>query len=311
MPDLTTHYLFGETVYPNLNEDVQNVIDNHRNVFNVGLQGPDLLFFHNVIKSPFINKSPLPKIGSRMHTELIKDVLNYMKLYIGTLESPSTEHDILSSYYIGYVCHYFLDKTVHPYVYYLVEKIHNKFPKQTELSIHVKVESEIDVILYKHFKNLKITQFPVKDILTVSTLEKNIIGKMYSDMIRELFNTEVSVADVMKSFDDLINASKLFYDKTKVLGKVSKVLNSVFPITKDITYHIKPLEVKFDTANLSCNLWHHPLYPEIKSHKSVLTMFYDAKEDVVSVINDLFPMLNSETPILFDTSLDFHGNKVN
>ncbi len=309
MPDLTTHYLFGEKVYSDLNEDIRVLIDKHRNVFNVGLQGPDLLFFHNVIKSPFSNKSPLPKIGSRMHTEYVKEVLNYMKLYIATLDFPSTEHDILSAYYLGYICHYFLDKTVHPYVYFLVDKIRARFPKETETSVHVKIESEIDAILFNHLKNMPINQFSVKNTLSVSTVAKNIIGKMYSDMLRELFDTEVEIFEIMKCFDDLINASRLFYDKSKVLGKVSRVVNSIFPIAKDVTNHIKPLNVKFDTANLGCNLWHHPLYPEIKSHKSVLTLFYDAKQEVVEVINDLYPLLNSETPILFDTSLDFHGNK--
>lgn len=309
MPDLTTHYLFGEQVYSNLNHDVQLIINKHRNIFNVGLQGPDLLFFHNIIKYPFSSKSEIQKISGKMHTQLIKEVLNYMKLYIATLESPSTEHDILSSYYLGYVCHYFLDKTVHPYVYFLVDKVCDKFPRETKASAHFKIESDIDVILFNHFKNIPISQFSVKDNFTVSNLEKNIVAKMYCDIIEELFDVKVTIADIMKCFDNLVNVSKLLYHKTQIFSNIAKVLNIIFPITKDITSHIKSSDVNIDSANLNCKLWHHPLYPQKKSHKSVLTLFHDAKKEVVDTINELYPLLNSETPILFDTSLDFHGNK--
>lgn len=310
MPDLTTHHLFGEIVFDDLNQDIKDIINKHKNVFNVGLQGPDLLFFHNALKPSFSNQSNLPRLASKMHTELIKEVLNYMKMYIATLEHPSTEHDILTSYYLGYICHYFLDKTVHPYVYFLVDKVCKRFPKLTQTSVHVKIEAEIDTIFYNKLKSKCITTFSVRNNLTVSTVDKNIIGKMYSDMIRELFDEDIEILRIMKCFDDMVNTSVLFYDKTKILSKASKIVNSILPISKDLTNHIKPLEVKADTANLNCNLWHHPLYQENKSHKSVLSLFYDAKEDVVETINDLYPLLNSQTPLLFDTSLDFHGNKI-
>lgn len=311
MPDLTTHYLFGDSVYNDVNEDIKILLDKYKNEFNIGLQGPDILFFHNALNLKISKKSfSLPRIGSKMHTELIDEVLNYMKLYIATLEYPSAEHDILSSYYLGYICHYILDKTVHPYVYYLVDRMKEKLKKETEHSIHIKIESELDVILYEKLKSEHISNFNVKNEMSLSTVSKNVIAKMYSDMIRELFDTQVEVLEIMKSLDDIVNISKLLYNKNSVLEKFSFAVNKILPIAKNLTYHIKPKSVRTDTANLNCRLWHHPLYPEIKSHKSVLGLFYDAKSEAVSVLNELYPLLNSQTPILFDTSLDFHGNKI-
>ena len=53
MPTTYTHYRFGKEVISALPRPLQGAIENHRELFDIGLHGPDILFYHKaLIKYP-------------------------------------------------------------------------------------------------------------------------------------------------------------------------------------------------------------------------------------------------------------------
>lgn len=44
MPTTYTHYKFGKEVLETLPHPLQSSIENHRELFDIGLHGPDILF---------------------------------------------------------------------------------------------------------------------------------------------------------------------------------------------------------------------------------------------------------------------------
>ena len=54
MPASYTHQCFGNRVLENLNDkDIKDIIDQNINYYNIGLQGPDILFFLSSFEKNF------------------------------------------------------------------------------------------------------------------------------------------------------------------------------------------------------------------------------------------------------------------
>ena len=63
MPAAYAHYTFGKKVLANIeNPDIRRIITEHRALFDIGLHGPDILFFYRPLKS-----NPVSKAGHLMH----------------------------------------------------------------------------------------------------------------------------------------------------------------------------------------------------------------------------------------------------
>ena len=69
MPDIITHYIFGLDTVKNLkHSSIYKIIKENRNLFFIGLQGPDPMYYHHLH-----GKNNKSFIASRMHTEKTGD----------------------------------------------------------------------------------------------------------------------------------------------------------------------------------------------------------------------------------------------
>ena len=59
MPSSYAHYRFGTQIIPMMPADVRGPILRQRALFDMGLHGPDFLFFHH-----FVKKTPLYRLGN-------------------------------------------------------------------------------------------------------------------------------------------------------------------------------------------------------------------------------------------------------
>ena len=62
MPAAHAHYRFGQLVFSRLPEEKQKLIQAHRTLYDLGLQGPDLLFHYRPLRH-----DPQKGTGSRLH----------------------------------------------------------------------------------------------------------------------------------------------------------------------------------------------------------------------------------------------------
>ena len=65
MPTTYTHYRFGKEVISALPRPLQGAIENHRELFDIGLHGPDILFYHKALI-----KTPVNAQGYAMHEKM-------------------------------------------------------------------------------------------------------------------------------------------------------------------------------------------------------------------------------------------------
>ena len=125
MPSSYAHYRFGTQIIPMMPADVRGPILRHRAMFDMGLHGPDFLFFHDFFKT-----TPLYKLGTAYHEQSGQDFFTRACAHLK--EQPS---EAAFAYLHGLLAHYCLDSRCHPLVYAMTDG--------TDLG-HSELETEFD-----------------------------------------------------------------------------------------------------------------------------------------------------------------------
>ena len=125
MPAGYAHYRFGTQILPQLPADARKVLLRHRAIFDIGVQGPDFLFFHS-----FFKKTHLYRLGNQYHEASGRDFFTQMCAH--TAAQPTEENQ---AYLAGLLTHYCLDSGCHPFVYAATEDSDNG---------HSELETEFD-----------------------------------------------------------------------------------------------------------------------------------------------------------------------
>ena len=101
MPDIVVHTGFGADVLKKLSLDID------RDIFNFGLLGPDPYLFYRFYLPPFRNR--VNRYSTVMHNERTGEFLLQLARY-------AVDSREVFSYLCGFLCHYALDSTAHPYI---------------------------------------------------------------------------------------------------------------------------------------------------------------------------------------------------
>lgn len=107
MPAAYAHYCFGQAVLTRLPPEKQASIQAHRSLFDIGLQGPDLLFNYRPL-----SHDPLNKLGSRIHEESAEVFFRPA----AQLLCRSRDSEAMTVYLWGFLCHFALDWHCHSYI---------------------------------------------------------------------------------------------------------------------------------------------------------------------------------------------------
>lgn len=106
MPANYAHYRFGVLSLPYLPADVRRPIQRFRQMYDVGLHGPDLFYYY----SPFA-KTTAGELGARFHGETGRECFTRV---CGQLRKNPTEAGL--AYLYGLLAHYCLDSALRPLV---------------------------------------------------------------------------------------------------------------------------------------------------------------------------------------------------
>lgn len=128
MPSVYAHYRFGAAMIPVLPGDIRRTVKRFRQLYDVGLHGPDLFFYYN----PFL-KTKLGDLGSRFHRQSGRE---FFTRVCRTLRLDPTEAG--QAYLYGVLTHYCLDSVCHPFI--------KETAATTGLS-HTRIETEFDRFL--------------------------------------------------------------------------------------------------------------------------------------------------------------------
>lgn len=108
MPAAYAHFQFGEECLKIIDGTDYRWIEKHRNIYNYGVQGPDLLFY-----SFFYKWKKLFKKGSDMHLVPGREIFEKVK---ETMILRQGKNEELIVYTLGFLSHYVLDSVCHSYI---------------------------------------------------------------------------------------------------------------------------------------------------------------------------------------------------
>ncbi|WP_068457383.1 zinc dependent phospholipase C family protein [Aedoeadaptatus pacaensis] len=111
MASLVTHYFFARRLLPTLSEKAREIIAAYPDHYALGAQGPDMFFYYLTSKKH--------KVGGQIHAKPLANFLERNREWIekGPTLSPTW------AYFFGFLTHFSLDATVHPYIDSVEEKI--------------------------------------------------------------------------------------------------------------------------------------------------------------------------------------------
>jgi hypothetical protein len=276
MPNLVTHYLCGLEAVKNLdNSKCRELIMEHQNVFNLGTQGPDILFYYEIW--PWMSKTISPNIGQTMHTSKVnlvfKGIIDYIVKQNGHIKN------ILTVYLMGYLCHNCMDSIGHPYIFYrsgfktITDPNENLY-----IYYHRKFETAIDVLLCKMLLNKKVYEIDHDKLMEITPIEQNIISEMYESVIKDVYHTNVTKKKISQAIKDMISVEKLFKDPHGIKKKTVAVIDYLiyrFPLYSSIIF---PLTINdgLDYLNLNNSEWCLPFDQTKKSTLSFVDLFKEA-----------------------------------
>ena len=276
MPNIVTHYLCGLEAIKNIeNNKCRELINKYQNVFNLGTQGPDVLFYYGIW--PWSSNEVSPRIGQDMHASKVNMVFKGFIDYI--LKQNDYVKNILTVYMMGYLSHNCMDSIGHPYIFYR-SGFKTSYDTNENLYIyyHRRFETSIDVLLCKMLLNKQVHEIGHDKLVEVTDEERNIISEMYSNVIKTVFNSSIPKNKICRAIKDMIIVEKLMKDphgiKKKVIGAIDFLLYG-FPLFSSIIFPGK-LNDNLDYLNLKNGEWYLPFDKSQKSTKSFLDLFKEA-----------------------------------
>lgn len=189
MPAIITHDLFGRDVYGELFGLIGGTKD-EAEAFLLGNQGPDPLFY--TVVSPTLTGHH--RLGSTMHAKHPARLLDALKRSLALLDEG--QRSVGRAYALGFLCHYTLDSTMHPFVYYhqyaLCDAGEPGLSREDGSEVHAAIESDLDeLVLYTKLGQTVATFDTSRQILRGRDEVLRAVSRMYAFMAREVYDEDV------------------------------------------------------------------------------------------------------------------------
>lgn len=235
MPAIYAHYKMGRETVDLLNDEFQNnnwvnVIEKYRELFDIGVHGPDIFFYYYPLK-----ENKIRSMGSEIHK---KSLGYFLENAIKMIKRKKNKEPYIA-YLFGFICHFSLDTISHPLIRKCMEKAgltHNKVEVEYDRSLMcLDGENPLKYILTKHINatpyNAKIIYEFYKDIY-IDMYKGN---TEYADIDNNLQNNdEFKAIDVYKALKGIIDYNKLLHAPSSIKRNVLRVSMKGIGVYDDI-----------------------------------------------------------------------------
>ncbi len=286
MPCSVTHTYFAKDVYDRLDKNIQKKIN--FKMLKTFAQGPDVLFFYNITNLK--KGKEIREFGKYVQKNKTQDFFINLIKYI-TDNKLHNNKEVMSFLY-GFIMHYSLDKTIHPFIFYKTGIFHkNKKETYKYNGLHLDMETYIDCyMIYNNEKSIpkkfklhnffyNVDEFSNDVINTIdyvfnTTFEKDNIGAIYYKSIKH-----------MKTFTRLFRYDPL--GTKKVFYKYIDFISLKRFLKKEPLSYCVHHKRKIHYLNLEKKKWNHPKDENEIYNYSFIELYSIALKDAIKIINSV------------------------
>ena len=188
MPTTYAHYRFGDHAYKLTDEKTQEIINKYRDLFNIGVHGPDIFFYYNCVKRNKVND-----FGYDLHMHSMKEVLERFKPHY--LKAENKEATL--SYILGFLAHFTFDSYAHSYI---------EIKEEKDKVSHGRLEAQLDRF-YLIKDGFNPNKKKVTDYLNPTAFAASVIANLFDEWdektIYKTIRDQVFFLKVLKDDTDL------------------------------------------------------------------------------------------------------------
>lgn len=263
MADVLTHILYTEDMLNLLKNEILNEqVQKTGKLINFASQGADFFYysqFWNISK-----KSSITNVGKLLHTKKVSDFF-YEGYRLLSNNKESEYYPYLCVYYLGLVCHYNLDRIIHPYVFYNCGFDDKKSKNSKIYGIyHEKFEMAIDTLMYQKLRNKDASKEKIYELINFGHELPEIITYFYRNIIKKLFGIELTTKSINGAYKDMKLFYRLLYDPCAIKNNMMrpmKMFSNNVHLMLTCKFHNAPWKVEkegLDYLNRNNNQWFHP-----------------------------------------------------
>ena len=293
MPATVVHAYFAQDLNDILPKEIKNKLDVDR--LKTFGQSTDSLMFYNLFS--ILPGKKIRDFQKYFHTNKTQDffvnLINYIK------ENDYTEDIDVNSFLVGTICHYVLDSTVHPYIYYKTGYF-NKNDKSTYKynNVHTFMETFLDNDMIKRRESINPYKFNISKFSFDTSKFSNELNDTIKYTFKETFDVDNMDKIYYKSLKQMRNSIFIFrqdrYGIKKFFYKLADTFTSkrVFSF-EALSYHY-PLNDRHNFLNENHKLWRNPCDYSLTSEESFLDLYLRALKLAKVMICASFDYINGK-----------------
>ncbi len=288
MPSSVVHYYFAGEVGKTVSEYAERLIGENRGAYNLGAQGPDVLFYLKFKGEPTL-------LGEHIHKAAeVFPMFEQSARYVREQDS-----DALAAFMLGQLCHYASDRVIHPYVYFLEKKLIPYYPANAHKHIHVLIESAFDYLCIRDYMKLKPARY--RSSASVKAKKETIkeIARYYSELIAPLFGETLP----QKTAEKMILRMRIFFkfcdDPTGIKYSLIRCVEKLIGAPKTISLFVRPKRERVEEDWFNKNRTPFPRYSnqDIMTKETFDELLVRASADATALINDFCGNLKDGAPL--------------
>jgi len=219
MPAILTHDLFGQDAYELLRGTLGCATQAERDAFLLGNQGPDPLFY--LVASPLVPEKD--RVGNLMHDESPAKLVASLGYALDALDERG--RSVGRAYAVGFLCHYLLDRSVHPLVYAQVYALCDAGVEGLDRSdgdfVHAEIERDLDeMVLFTKTGETVATYRPYRRVLRADGFVLETIDRLYRKTILQAYDRTLDPGTFVSAVKAFRLVQHLFYSPTQQMARV-------------------------------------------------------------------------------------------
>ncbi|MGI6265078.1 MAG: hypothetical protein ACOYJY_06410 [Acutalibacteraceae bacterium] len=281
MPAVIAHALFARQVLSRCERRGVPVYD--RDMALIGAQGPDVFFFHRAF--PWEIGKMNFHAGQELHHRHPAAVTDALRQ---SVRRETVAPDFARGYLQGFLCHYALDRTAHPFILAWQKRLRRDRPgyARSDSAYHFCLESALDTLSLRRFTGRRIGDFSLTGLIPPDRQGRYAaFARLYRPVFWQILDRPVSERYLALAPGDMRQALFWMTDKRGCRAAVLRGGQRLLGTGAVATSLLRPQTADdWDYANLSHRRWQDPFDPTHTHTADFFALWEKAADEAIELI---------------------------